>query len=193
MKYLKMISLAALAAMALMAVAAGSASATTIGVTGVAQTKSVTITSSIAAGGSALLKSTSGFSENTCTQSTVSGATSSPFTGTTVTGGVSTLSFSNCTNPVTVHKGGTLHISHTSGTNGTLTSSGAEVTSWSTAIGEYVNCKTGAGTHLGTLTGVKHGEAIMHINAVLNCGFWLPSAQWQGTYTVTTQGIGVEA
>jgi hypothetical protein len=63
----------------------------------------------------------------------------------------------------------------------------------STAFGT-VNCKTGTGTDLGTLTGVSSGNATMHINAVLNCGFLLPSATFKGTYTVTSpSGLGVTA
>jgi len=34
----------------------------------------------------------------------------------------------------------------------------------------------------------------MDINGVLNCGFFLPSAKWEGTYTVTSpEGLGVTA
>jgi hypothetical protein len=31
----------------------------------------------------------------------------------------------------------------------------------------------------------------MDINAVLNCGFFLPSAKWEGSYTVTSGSNGV--
>jgi hypothetical protein len=52
----------------------------------------------------------------------------------------------------------------------------------------------GTGTDVGTLTGVKEGTATMDINAILNCGFFLPSAKWQATYTVTNPAnLGVEA
>jgi hypothetical protein len=203
MKYLKMLGLTALSALALMAVAAGSASATTLEVGGVTQNKSVTLEASLKAGTTLILKNTSGSSENTCTKATLSGSTVSPYTGATVTGPVSALQFGEdangkgCTSPVTVHEKGTLHVSHAGTTNGTLTSSGAVVTSYSSAFGVYLTCKTGTGTHLGTLTGVKEGSATAHINAVLNCGFFVPSAKWEGTYVVTKptekEGLGVSA
>ena len=190
MKYLKMLGLAAVAAMALTAFTAGSASATTLSVEGVAKNSSVSLVSTLKSGTSAVLKDTAGFSSNTCTGSEVKGSTASPYTGATVTGAVSTLSFSNCERTVTVHKGGTLHVAWTSGTNGTVTSSGAEVTTGS-PFGT-LNCKTNEGTHLGTLTGVKTGNATMDINAALSCSGI--SSKWEATYTVTSPaGLGVES
>ena len=44
-----------------------------------------------------------------------------------------------------------------------------------------LTCTT-SNTDIGTLTGVKEGNATMDINAVLNCGAFLPSAKWEGTY-----------
>ena len=190
MKYLKMIGLAAVAAMALAAFTAGTASATTLSVEGVSKNSSVSIVATLKSGTSALLKDTAGISSNTCTGSEVKGATASPFTGATVTGAVSTLSFSSCARAVTVHKGGTLHVTWTSGTNGTVTSSGAEVTTGS-PFGT-LTCVTGAGTHLGTLTGVKTGNASLAINAALTCSGI--SSKWEATYTVTSPaGLGVES
>ena len=186
MKYLKTIGLAAVAAMALMAFTVGAASATTLEVNGVTQNGPVTITGKLATSTVATLKTTSGSSENKCKGSHVSGTTSS-YTGTSMTGSLEkaaggSLTFEECENSVVVHKGGTLHITHIAGTtNGTVTSSGAEVTSWSPVFETYLNCKTGTGVHLGTLTG-----GVLSINAVLNCGFFVPSAQWIGQYTVTT-------
>jgi hypothetical protein len=213
MKYLKMLGLAALAAMALMAVTAGSASATTLETAGVTQNKSVAISASLTAGTTLVLKNTSGTSENTCTKATLSGSTTSSttagktthnsYTGEQLTGPITALQFGEdakgkgCTHEVIVHKAGTLHIKHIAGTtNGTLTSSGAEVTSFSTAFGTFLTCKTGEGTTLGTLTGTgdhtKH--ATVTVNAVLNCGFVVPSAKWEGSYTVTSPtGLGVSA
>jgi hypothetical protein len=194
MKYLKMLGLAVVSAMAMMAVTAGTASATTLEVSGVTKNSRVDISASLVGEVSLPLTSTSGGTLfNTCTGSTVGGYTTSPYTGTTVTGHITTLTFTGCKNPVTVHKMGTLHIEHIKNTtNGTLRSSGAEVTSYSTIFGTYLNCKTGEGTHLGTLTGVKEGHALMHVNAALNCG--ITSALWAGTYTVTSPtGLGVSA
>jgi hypothetical protein len=192
MKYLKMLGLAAVAAMALMAFAAGTASATTLEVNGVTQNKAVALSASIEPGTSAVLSRTDGSLANTCTTSNVAGTTS-VFTGTKVTGALSTLTFESCTRPVTVHQKGQLYVEHEAGTtHGTVFSENAEVTV-GTPFGT-VNCKTGAGTDVGTLTGVASGSATMHINAVLNCGFLLPSASWKGAYTVTSpSGLGVSA
>ena len=192
MKYLKMLGLAAVAAMALTAFTAGSASATTLEVGGVTQNKSVSLSASLASGTKAVLARTDGSLANECAASAVAGSTVTPFTGTTVTGPISSLSFTSCTRTVTVHKAGTLHVEFKSGTNGTVSSSGAEVTVGS-PFGT-LTCVTGAGVDLGTLTGVAAGNASMDISAVLNCGFLVPSATWKGTYTVTSPvGLGVSA
>jgi hypothetical protein len=196
LKYLKMIGLAALTATAMTAyIGASAASATTPEIGGVVKNESITISGTLKSGSSGVLKTTSGASEQTCTQMNLQGKSASPYTGATLTGAVTTWTFGGCTNPVTVDKAGTLHITHIAGTtNGTVVSSGAEVTSFSAAIGAYINCKTGTGTHLGTVTGVKEGHATLHINAVLNCGFFLPSAKMEGTGTVTSPtGLGVVA
>ncbi|HEX3040905.1 MAG TPA: hypothetical protein VHP56_02295 [Solirubrobacterales bacterium] len=191
MKHLKMLGLAAVAATALMAFAAGPASATTLSINGVTQTGAVAIEASIAAGNSAILKDTSGFSQNTCTTSVAKGSTDTK-TGEAVTGKLSSLTFSNCTRTVTVHKPGALEILWISGsTNGTVYSENAQVTSGS-PIG-ILNCTTGETTHIGTLTGIASGSATMHINALINCGI-ISSAKWEGTYTITSpSGLGVEA
>lgn len=192
MKYLKILGLAAVAAMALTAFAAATASATTLEVAGVTQNKSVTLDASLASGTKAVLARTDGSLANECAASTVQGSTASPFTGATVTGPISSLSFTICERAVTVHKAGTLHVAYKSGTDGTVSSSGAEVTVGS-PFGT-LNCKTGEGVDIGTLTGKKEGNAVMDISAVLNCGFLVPSATWKGTYTVTSPaGLGVSA
>jgi hypothetical protein len=199
MKYLKMLGLAAFAAMAFTAfVGASTASATTLEVTGVTQAQPVTITASLTAGTSAILRDTFGFAANTCKESHVHGSTVSPYTGTTVTGeftaGEAGLSFKGCTNPVTVHKSGKLHVEWEDETDGWVSSSEAEVTVWSTIHGTYINCKTGPGVVIGTLTGVTHGHAEIHINTVLDCSPHLSSAKWIGAYIVTTPtGLGVSA
>ena len=192
MKYLKILGLAAVAAMALTAFAASTASATTLEVGGVTKNESVTLDASLASGTKAVLARTDGSLANECAASTVQGSTASPFTGATVTGPISSLSFTECTRPVTVHKAGTLHVAHTGTTDGTVTSSGAEVTVGS-PFGT-LNCKTGEGVHIGTLKGTASGHATMEIGAVLNCGFLVPSATWKGTYVVTSPtGLGVSA
>jgi len=196
MKYLKMLGLTAIAAMALMAVVAGSASATTLEIGGVTQNKAVTIEASLASGTSAILRDKNGTTNDTCTGSSVKGTTS-VFTGATVSGPIAKkedLSFSGCSHTTDVLAGGSLTVAWTSGTNGTVSSSGAEVTVKSTVFGVSAICKTGAGTTIGTLTGVSSGNATMHINATtLDCGA-LGTSSWTGTYAVTSpQGLGVES
>jgi hypothetical protein len=191
MNYLKMLGLAAAGAMALMAFAAGSASATTLEVEGVAQNVSVSPILTLKSGTSMIIKDTFGVSFNTCTASELKASTASPFTGETVTGAVSTLAFSSCTRePIRTHKGGTLHVKWIASTNATVTSSEAEWTTGS-PFGT-LTCKTGAGTHLGALTGVKTGNAMLDINAALSCSG--VSMKWEATYTVTSpSGLGVVA
>ncbi len=190
MRYLKMLGLAAVAAMAMTAFTAGSASATTLEVGGVTQNGAVTFTAS--AETSLILARTDGSFANTCTESHVHGTTTI-FTGTYVTAPLSSLSFSNCIRPVTVHKPGAVEVHHIAGTtNGTVYWENSEVTMGS-PFGT-INCKTGATTHVGTLTGVKEGHATFHTNAVLNCGFLVPSATTKGSYWITTPtGLGVSA
>ncbi|HVD40754.1 MAG TPA: hypothetical protein VNC16_07110 [Solirubrobacterales bacterium] len=198
MKSLKTLGLAVLAATSIMAFAASSASATTLEIKGVTQTGPVTITASLKSGNSTILKDTSGFSQNTCTSSDMHGITTI-FTGTAVTGPFTEhggpnpsagFSLSGCTRTVTIHDPGTFEIVWISGTtNGTVYFENTQVTSGS-PIGT-LNCTTGATTHIGTLTGVSSGHATLHINALINCGI-IPSAKWEGTYTVTSpEGLGV--
>ena len=194
MKPLKRIALAALAASALIALSgAGTASATTLEVTGVTQNGPVLVEASLAKGSSAIGRDTAGFSVNTCTESSGIGI-STTFTGTTVTGAVAVLVFAKCARePVVTHKGGTLHVEHIAGTtNGTVVWSGAE---WTTpSVFGTLLCKTGPGTHIGTLTGVSgaNKHATMDINAQFSCSG--VSLVWTGTYTVTTPtGLGVSA
>jgi hypothetical protein len=191
MKYLKMLGLAAVAAMALMAIGAGSASATTLEVKGVAQSGAVEITASLEAGTSALLQTTSGAFANTCKESHVSGKTS-VFTGAAVSGPINSLTFTNCTtSPVVVDEKGSLSVERIgSTTNGTVRSSGAKVTVPS-PLGT-LTCITGTNVDIGTLTGVKEGNAKVDVHAVLNCGFVSPSTTWDAAYTVTSPaGLGV--
>ncbi len=190
---LKALGLAAAAVTALMAFAASSASATTLEAFGTTQNGSVNIEASLASGTSMTWTRTDGTPANTCKVATMKVSTVSPFTGATVTGPVASWAFNSCTRPVVPHIAGTFHVSHNSGTtNGTVTSSGTEVTVGS-PFGT-LNCKTGSGVDFGTLTGVAGGHATIDVNAVINCGFLVPSAKWAGTYTITSEtGIGVSA
>jgi hypothetical protein len=191
MKHLKMIGLAVVAAMALMAITASAASATTLTTGGVATNAKESITATIAAGTSAILKDSNGTTTDTCTSSEVKGETESPFTGASVGGAVKTLTFGNCSHTTKVIANGSLSVTWTSGANGTVSSSNAEVTVVSTAFGVSAICKTGTGTPIGTLTGVSSGSATMDINGKISCGI-LGTATWTGTYTVTSPaGLGV--
>ncbi len=182
MKLSKILGVAAVAAMALMAFAS-TASASTLEVGGSAKNASVSIEATIASGGSALLTDTFGATANTCTTSTVSGETSSPFSGTTIGGPITTLDFSNCSegNPTT-DLPGTLSVERIgTTTNGTVRSTGAKVTVPS--FFGTLTCTT-SGTDVGTLTGVASGSAKFDINAVLSCTV-IGTAKWSGTYTLT--------
>jgi hypothetical protein len=197
MKFTKILGLVAMAALALMAFAS-TASATTLYTNGVKQTGSVAIDATLS--GSATLRDTSNTFANTCTESTVEGKTTT-FTGTLVSGPIEWLSFSHCTHEkVVVHKAGTLSVDQIgTGMNGTVRSSGAEVTVPVTILGSVVTatCTTNE-TDIGTLTGseaayVAPGQSEIDINAVLNCGSILPSAKWEGTYRITGHNLAVTA
>jgi hypothetical protein len=176
----------ALMALALL-VLANTATATTLEISGVKQNVAVTIKASLKFGTSLLLTDTFGGFANTCTDSAIEGKTST-FTGSTVSEPLSTLTFSSCTNqPVVVDTLGSLTYENIAGTaNGTVRSIGAKFTSPS-PFGA-LTCTTAAspGTDIGTLTGVSSGSATLDINALMNCGFFLPCAKLSGTYTVTT-------
>ncbi len=163
---------------------------TALEVEGVAKSSEVALEATIASGGSLLVGDTFGATANTCTASTVKGHTESPFTGSTVGGPVTSLSFSSCTEGTpTVDGMGTLSIEHILGTtNGTVRSSKAKVTVPS--FFGTMTCTT-SNTDIGTLTGVKSGSATLDINAVLSCTV-VGTAKWSGTYTVTSPaGLGV--
>jgi hypothetical protein len=190
MKHLKRIALAATATVVASLFAVSAAPATTLEIAGVTKNESIALTLTLKAGDSLITRDTSGFSQNTCTTSETAAATNSPHTGATVTAAVTTLSYANCSDPVTVHKKGTLHIAHITGTtNGTVSSSGTSYT-MDGPFG-YLNCVTGAGTHLGQLTGGASGNATLDVSAVLDCGISLRATT---KYTVTNpSGLGVSA
>ncbi len=196
-----------------MAFAASCASATTLEVNGVTQTGSLTITASLETGTTLTMSRTDGSFANTCTGSHKHGimnttnnngvwAVTGPLTGHThqqKTEGQKPedgLSYSGCTRPLTVHDPGTLEILHIAGTtDGTVYSEETQLTMGS-PFGT-LSCKTGDTTKIGTLTGTDGTpvtKATMHVNAVLNCGFLVPSAKWVGSYEVTIPHLlGVEA
>lgn len=193
MKHLKMLGHATLLALAITTSAAGSASATTLEINGVTQNSSVTFSASLASGSSFQIVTTPGSTViDTCTSASWHGATVTPFTAHSVTAPLSSASITSCINgDVTVNNPGSFVFTRTTGTNGTMWSAGAE---WKvpSPFGT-LTCKTGEGTDIGTLTGVKEGNATIHVNGVLNCGI-VPSARLIGSIVFTSPtGLGVEA
>jgi hypothetical protein len=186
----KTLGLILVSAIASMALFASNAMATTIEKGGAAQTSSVTIEATLNSS-SWLLTDTAGFLANTCSASTLKWSTSSPFTGTTVSGPVSTLSSSSCTNGTpTLDAAGTLSIEHVPGTTkGTVRSTGTKTTVPS-PFGT-LTCTT-SNTDIGMLTGVPSSTGVLDIFAVLSCTV-IGTAKWSGTYVITTSGIGVVA
>lgn len=150
MKHLKMLGLAAVAAAALTAfVGAGTASATTLtGLKGAV----LGTGSSIHGVSEGIVKWTTEFKNIEC-RSTL-GMTTSNETGASVSGRVETLTLEECNCEAKVLKGGTLSIAWTSGSNGTVSSSGLEFTATCSTIFGNVHCiYVSNGSDLGTLTG----------------------------------------
>jgi len=129
-------------------------------------------------------------------QSTTEGKPNSHGTGKPVSGPISTLTFTGCTNSwhVTVNAPGTLSVK-ANGVNhgGALTSNGANVTT--TRFGVTCNYET-SNTAIGTVTGGS--PATLHIEASIPiaagssflCGSG--NAKWEGAY-VTTSALYVNA
>lgn len=200
MKYIKMLGLAVVAAAALMAlVGVGSASATVLctGTPAAATDCEPTFKKltekevlDATAEDSLLLKTGGGTTIATCTVGTVkgtinpgeTGSTSSTVVGTIEKGG---LTFSSCSTTVATLNEGTLEVHHIAGTdNGTVTSSGAEVTI--KFLGVSCIFKTSK-TDVGTLTGGN--PATFDISATIPSetgGFCPASGIWSGHYKVTT-------
>ena len=209
MRYLKALGLAAIAAAALMAwVGAGTASATTVDCEGTACALNAVIHAE--AEGTVTLHPPIGDIE--CKKSTVEGKLENLGSSTTTAGGkIGTLNFSECNATVNVLKTGSLEI-HTeyetkidnpgtkeevktviqkenSTNNGTLTSSGAEVT---VVFAGFHCIFSTSSTDIGTLTGSANtgGNATLDIIATIprtggNSGAFCGStAQWTGSYKV---------
>jgi hypothetical protein len=90
-----------------------------------------------------------------------------------------------------VHRPGTFSVQWVRGTtNGIVFLSGLEVTE-PISGGSIITCTTN-NTQIGTLTGVRTGQATLDIRATLSCT-GIGTGNWTGTYTVTTpEGFGVE-
>lgn len=134
---------------------------------------------------------TTSFTNIECSESTVGGKVTNPGgKSTAVSGNVETLTFSKCNCEVNVIKNGTLSITQIAGTdNGTLSSSGAEVTASCSTIFGTVHCiySTNA-TDLGTLTGgnpAKMDISSANIPRLTTSGLCAEKANWDATYKVT--------
>jgi len=195
MKYLKMLGLAVVAATALSAFAgAGTASATTMEVEGKAQNKTVAFTASLEAETSTAFTLTNGTLVDTCKKTEFNGDTVAPYTEVTeVEATLLEFYFTECNSKATqVIKAGKLLFKFLEKTIGTVTSKEAEITLVYKALGVSGVCKTSTGTDIGKFTGVAAGTATLHITAVLNCGTFLPSIPWEGTYVFTSpNGLGI--
>jgi len=198
MKYAKMLGLLAVAAAALMAFA-GSASATTLTITNPPGTKVVAPahTPIVAhAVGETILDGTVNIK---CKKSLVEGETENEgSSSTTVKGPLSKLTFEECgANTVTVVNKGSLEIHTDSATadgNGTLTSTGAEVTVLTHNILGTVHCIYITNeTDVGTLDGSTKtgGTATLTVDSVpiprastdFGCG---STSEWTAHYTITS-------
>lgn len=197
MKHVKMLGLAAIAALALAAFGASTASAAELYSGATTLGKGTEISASLKAETSASLASTGGTTLDTCTASSVAGKTTSAGggAGVNVVGEVTALSFSSCTEPVTVTSLGTLEINDSS----ELTGKGFHVDVNAFTSGTPCAYTAGEGTKLGTLTGTtdtsKH--AVMDIDANVSKvtgGILCPSsARWIATYIVTSPtGLNVK-
>jgi hypothetical protein len=194
MKYVKILGLLAVAAAAMMAFAASASATTVTGPTiteGVHTTQSQIETPTIhAVNENGHVKLHNSIVNIECS-STVTGTVTTHGPTETTSGPISVLSFFNCTNEwvIDVEKAGSLEIHYTSGSDGTLTSTGARVTA--TRAGLSCIYETNA-TDIGLLTGEKgpNGEATLDIAASIPrvggsflCGG--STATWTGNYTTT--------
>jgi hypothetical protein len=188
----KSLGLAALSALALTAFT-GTASATTFENNGVKVTTLSTL--HVTGEGSILLSATGGGLANTCTESTTTMSMMTTISGASLPVVVQTWHLNKCTKETVVFDtNGSLTIENIAGTtNGTVRSIGAKMTVPSFFGALTCVTASGAGTDIGTFTGKASGSGTLDINAVLNCGFFLPSAKWEGSETVTSGPNGVTA
>src|SRR5689334_18237542 len=129
MKRLKKLGLTSATSLAVMAfLTGGVASATTLEIKGVVQNNSVSATASLESGTSMILKDSFGTTTDTCTESLVKGATEGVSSGASVGGKIGTLTVGKCSHTTTVISKGSMSVVWTSGTNGSVTSAGSEVT-----------------------------------------------------------------
>jgi hypothetical protein len=183
MEHLKMLGLAAVSAVALLAFA-GTASANPL-----TSPPGTSYTGTIKAVSEGPVWLAGSFNTVECRKSTLEGKVEAHGLS-SASGKVSSLTFSECSYPVTVESLGTLEINSIEGGNGKVLSSGAKI-SISTSIGTCVY--TTSNTPIGTLTGsgITGGNATLDSNSAaiprtagnFNCG---SSGTMDGSYEVTT-------
>lgn len=189
MKHLKMLGLAAIAALGLMAfVGAGTASATTLftdSAKTIAYPVGTVIHSTLKPETSAKLTDTSGNVIATCTKSTTKGKIEGSNTGASVGGNIEVLTWEGCSQTTDNVNLGSLSISWTSGTSGTVTGKGSNVTL--SIFGASCTYGTGEGTTLGTITGGSAPELVINATLSKTAGsFICPSTgRWDAEYIVT--------
>lgn len=151
MKHLKMLGLTAVMAAALMAlVGVGMASATTLTGVGGAVLKTGTTIHVVSSGTNTM---TTSFLNIQCNTSKAAGKTSNE-TGTAITIEVTERTTEGCNCEVVVLKTGTLSITWSSSSSGTVKSSGAEITATCSTIFGNVHCIYATNnTDMGTLVG----------------------------------------
>jgi hypothetical protein len=186
MKYVKMLGLAAIAAAALTAlVGVGTASATALYSGATMQPAGTQIESNLKTGTKAVLKA--GFATIECEASEVDGKTSNTgAAGEEVSGSINGLSFTKCNATVTVLKKGSLFVAFTSGSDGTVSSEGAEVTV--SIAGTSCTYGTPTKKTLGTLTGGSPANLKAEASLSRVAGGFLCAnpAAWTAEYTVST-------
>jgi RHS repeat-associated protein len=120
----------------------------------------------------------------TCTGSTASGKTSAE-SGATISSALESLTWTGCSQKTETLKNGSLSIAWTSGSNGSVSSSGTEVSS--VVLGSTCVYGTTEGTTLGPLVGSE--EPVLTVAATIkkiSGGFICPAtAGWDAEYVVT--------
>jgi hypothetical protein len=139
--------------------------------------------------GSMILETLGGEVLDTCTGSTVSSTLENPGSATTtVKSGLSSITFSGCTNPVVTLNPGSAELHHIAGTdNGTLTTQKTEITI-NGIFGTSCVYGTGASLDMGTTVGGNPGS--MTINTIvprISGSFVCPvEARLTATYVATS-------
>jgi hypothetical protein len=207
MKYVKTLGLAAVMAMALMAFAGATTASATV-LCGVEPTEGSPATKgTVCPAGQAygsgtqvhvVLKPgtigrfTTTFKTIECEETTATGATSNEGSASeTVQGTVEVLTLGKCNCEVKVLKKGTMEVHWNADSfNGTLTSSGAELTVICSTILGNIHCiYVTENTNNGTLTGGSPAFADVQeaeIPRLVTSGFCAEKAKWDATYEVTS-------